>query len=87
MNFKFSAVRYAIVTKDEKQILVGQSRKYHFVNVNEINNGNIHMFFSEKKAKISFDASWSDYDYNTGKRISNWKKYKIIKLKVDYNQL
>jgi hypothetical protein len=96
MKLNYSTTRYAIVTLDEKQILVGRAREYHFVDIDKIGNSQINTFFSENKAKASFDNSWYENEEVNGKwvkvngdwvRSDNWKHYKVIKLKITYKGL
>jgi hypothetical protein len=89
MKLNYSTTRYAIVTLDEKEILVGRAREYHFVDINKIGNSQINTFFSENKAKASFDNSWYESEEVNGEwvRSDNWKHYKVIALKVTYKEL
>lgn len=89
MKFKYSTTRYAIVTLDGKKILVGRAKEYHFVDIDKINNNQINTFFSENKAKASFDASWYEggWDGNKYIKLNNWNYYKVIKLKITYKEL
>ena len=80
-KFMYATDRYAIMTSDRKRILVGRAREYHFAKIGEIGNEQINTFFSEQKAKASFERSWSQDEGH-----SLWDDFVIVKLHVSYNE-
>lgn len=63
---KIQRRRYVITRNNNTEIFCGLARMYHFKKINEVGDTPIKTYSSEKKAKASFESSWSwiDFKYN-----------------------